>query len=299
MHGRMKCLEFLYFYLMDESSPSNNLATTSATRSFPVPPTAPTGLLPSPTIPESKTRQRSTGHVAREGSTSSDDSYTSGLSQTSSASLTSATSAASSSSTLAPRSPTSLPLPKSPPHTPPNSRDNDALDSRSTPSPFPSSGPTAKPRSLLMLRRDVDFVPLTPKKGTPLTRLGHGHGHSRLGSITNIDTTPISTPRARRPLSAGTSTDAEGDSGSVSGNSTMAFDENSSVDGSEPDLNSSSNSTSMPRRGREEALRHLKTLEGNVPRRTTEEKKKLLGTMLGNVDALVEGVRKAGVWGLG
>ena len=30
----------------------------------------------------------------------------------------------------------------------------------------------------------------------------------------------------------------------------------------------------------------------------TEEKKELLGTMLGNVDALVESVRKAGIWGL-
>jgi len=33
--------------------------------------------------------------------------------------------------------------------------------------------------------------------------------------------------------------------------------------------------------------------------RTMEEKKALLGSMLGNVDALVEGVRKAGIWGLG
>jgi hypothetical protein len=32
--------------------------------------------------------------------------------------------------------------------------------------------------------------------------------------------------------------------------------------------------------------------------RTTEEKKEILGGMLGNVDVLVEGVRKAGVWGL-
>lgn len=37
----------------------------------------------------------------------------------------------------------------------------------------------------------------------------------------------------------------------------------------------------------------------NEKRLTTEDKKKLLGTMLGNVDALVEGVRKAGIWGLG
>lgn len=43
------------------------------------------------------------------------------------------------------------------------------------------------------------------------------------------------------------------------------------------------------RRGEEEREREKKT---------TEEKKQLLGTMLGNVDALVEGVRKAGIWGL-
>ena len=33
--------------------------------------------------------------------------------------------------------------------------------------------------------------------------------------------------------------------------------------------------------------------------RSADEKKEILGSMLGNVDALVEGVRKAGVWGLG
>lgn len=33
--------------------------------------------------------------------------------------------------------------------------------------------------------------------------------------------------------------------------------------------------------------------------RSADEKKEILGGMLGNVDALVAGVRKAGVWGLG
>jgi len=33
--------------------------------------------------------------------------------------------------------------------------------------------------------------------------------------------------------------------------------------------------------------------------RTTEQKKHLLGELLGNVDALVDGVKKAGIWGLG
>ena len=37
---------------------------------------------------------------------------------------------------------------------------------------------------------------------------------------------------------------------------------------------------------------------GKAGPRTMAEKKEILGTMLGNVDALVEGVRKAGVWGL-
>jgi len=32
--------------------------------------------------------------------------------------------------------------------------------------------------------------------------------------------------------------------------------------------------------------------------KTTEQKKELLGFMLGNVDALVESVKRAGVWGL-
>lgn len=30
-----------------------------------------------------------------------------------------------------------------------------------------------------------------------------------------------------------------------------------------------------------------------------EEKKAILGGMMGNVDTLVEGVKKAGIWGLG
>lgn len=37
---------------------------------------------------------------------------------------------------------------------------------------------------------------------------------------------------------------------------------------------------------------------GDERRKTTDEKKKFLGTMLGNVDALVEGVRRAGIWHL-
>lgn len=40
-------------------------------------------------------------------------------------------------------------------------------------------------------------------------------------------------------------------------------------------------------------------VRGSSVVKSTEEKKELLGSMLGNVDALVEGVKKAGIWGLG
>jgi hypothetical protein len=54
-------------------------------------------------------------------------------------------------------------------------------------------------------------------------------------------------------------------------------------------------------RGHSQSDVELKEDEGPAERsrvRTAEEKKEILGGMLGNVDALVEGVRKAGIWGL-
>ena len=42
----------------------------------------------------------------------------------------------------------------------------------------------------------------------------------------------------------------------------------------------------------------LNRIRGSSIVKSTEEKKELLGSMLGNVDALVEGVKKAGIWGL-
>jgi hypothetical protein len=42
-----------------------------------------------------------------------------------------------------------------------------------------------------------------------------------------------------------------------------------------------------------------KVIFGQHRIRTGEEKREILSGLLGNVDALVEGVRKAGIWGLG
>lgn len=100
---------------------------------------------------------------------------------------------------------------------------------------------------MLMLRKEVDYEPQSPKK-VPVSRLGVADGRS------------VSQLRER----------AIGRSES-SGSSSQSLDLTNDLEA------------------------HCDLHRGV---RTTDEKKELLGTMLGNVDALVEGVRKAGIWGL-
>ncbi|KAI0316116.1 cell division protein Cdc14 [Amylostereum chailletii] len=149
---KMKCLEFLYFYLLDEKTSADMPAPT-----LPPPP-----LSPSPFIAEMRTSERS--RLFRDASSGSDDSYSSGSSRSSSSSQSSASSLSSStsissSSTVAPTTPPNL-SPKTPP--------------RSPTTPNANRRPFAKPRSLLMLQKDVDFTPLSPKKAH-VARLGVGH----------------------------------------------------------------------------------------------------------------------------
>ncbi|KAF8592723.1 hypothetical protein K439DRAFT_1626064 [Ramaria rubella] len=178
---RIKCLEFLYFYLLDETG---DLSLTSPTK--PKPPT------PNQNI--------------------------------ASASASSSRSA----------SPDSTSIPRT---------------------------PRKQPRNLALLRRDLDFIPITPKKaqvsrlgvGTPRTGTGAGAGripHSEKpgrSSPVDISITPASPTKRRSPgLSAATAAESQ----------------------------------------------------CNL-RRSTQEKKEILSNLLGNVDALVEGVSKSGIWGLG
>jgi len=121
---------------------------------------------------------------------------------------------------------------------------------------------------MMLLKKEVDYVPQSPKKvgvmGLGLGRQGHQKGLS-------TSTATSSNPSGSYPLRTRSSGDrplvavGEGSSASIVA-STVG-----QVDGK----------------------------EGPHKWKTTEEKKELLGTMLGNVDALVEGVRKAGIWGLG
>ena len=114
---------------------------------------------------------------------------------------------------------------------------------------------------MMMLKKEVDYIPQSPKKVAGLgARRPHGHSGN---------------------LSSSTSFHSRSKSRLIS---TESLCEEMGLD-----VSSSSKQNSE----------RTAVVVGKHKWRTTEEKKELLGTMLGNVDALVEGVRKAGIWGLG
>lgn len=125
-----------------------------------------------------------------------------------------------------------------------------------------------------MLRKEVDFVPLSPKKAQ-IAGLGLGKRGGppipplRLGTRQPLLRKP--SPLSRDP----------------SGEALFSSDE--SAYGSGPPEDCAANLTLSPNDEISPSLRV----------RTTEDKKRILGQMLGNVDALVEGVKSAGIWGLG
>ncbi|KAJ7821209.1 cell division control protein 14, SIN component-domain-containing protein [Mycena olivaceomarginata] len=326
---RMKCLEFLYFYLLDET-------TASLPASAPAPSPATPTPTPAPTAP-STPRQPSTPNanrkpfpnatpvrpMSRYGSSafslgsgsfvgsafsgthshsSSTSSSSSGGSGGGSRSTSgSSTSSFSSTSSIAgsrrpcPRRP-SLPRRPPPTSTSTSSTSSTAINSTSTPTAStkiagtplgkrtPAQTPArAQPRALMMLRKDLDFVPLSPKRavvvgedGAPLGRArGVGAG---AGAGGGRESTRARTRTGSRLVG---DEDAEAETDGTCGETeteTETEGEEGAVDDTE-------------RMGREGG--------GGGEARTTDEKKKLLATMLGNVEALVEGVRKAGIWGLG
>ncbi|KAI9467051.1 CDC14-domain-containing protein [Lactarius psammicola] len=226
---RMKCLEFLYFYLMDETSPRSDLSGAAFETSHLL--AAP--LSPSPFI-DTPIKFQYFAQSGRNASSGSEDSFTSSDSLRSSSSSSSSTTSLSSSSTTS----------KTPP----------------SPTKPSSTHSFTRPRSLLMLQREVDFVPATPKK-------------SHVSRLSVDPLRPLSMPNSPfknfRAVPDGNdklnpASFHEGDGAAVGGEQNIAFSK----------------------------LGNRDTVK------TTEQKKEFLGMMLGNVDALVEGVKRAGVWGL-
>ncbi|KAF9025868.1 CDC14-domain-containing protein [Hymenopellis radicata] len=198
--------------------------------------------------------------------------------------------------------------------------------------------PSLQPQQLDALRREVDTAPSTPMASVPSTPMRApskkpyinatpSRPMSRYGSSTySISNSGISDGHSSR------STSSSSASSVTSSNSTAPSSVESSPkkEGSfalPPIAQSQPRSLRMLKEvefvpesplkgpgGQARPSRHLPskslsrlgsafTLDAKCARerkatRTIEEKKEILGTMLGNVDALVEGVRKAGIWGL-
>jgi len=111
-----------------------------------------------------------------------------------------------------------------------------------------------------MLQREVDFIPATPKKS----------------HVSRLSVDPL------RPLSVPNSPFKNfraGPDGNDKMNSASFHESDGAAIGGEQNI-------AFSKLGNQDTIK------------TTEQKKEFLGLMLGNVDALVEGVKRAGVWGL-
>ncbi|KAH0840193.1 cell division control protein 14, SIN component-domain-containing protein [Lanmaoa asiatica] len=152
---RMKCLEFLYFYLMDETSHNVSGAPSLGSQSTPSTPVT--------TQVHTSTRILGPRIFARPASTSS-SSFSSSSSSSSSKSALSVATCSSQSSVQSIRTPSpvkksySTPMNVSDLSTPPNSPPPVRDGGRKTPR-------AVSTRSMMMLRRDVDYEPQSPKKG--------------------------------------------------------------------------------------------------------------------------------------
>ena len=143
----------------------------------------------------------------------------------------------------------------------------------------------------MLLRKEVDYVPQSPKK--PLLV---GIGKSPL--VTASSQTVVSTCNRRvhrKSLSA--STNGNGLSPSVLPRKRSDAERIRTL-GTPLKRTAEKSTATVPEKKVQEDDKAEKENK-KIDWKTLEEKKELLGTMLGNVDALVEGVRKAGIWGLG
>ncbi|KAK7033584.1 hypothetical protein VNI00_012816 [Paramarasmius palmivorus] len=344
---RMKCLEFLYFYLLDETLEVPMLGASTKEKEVEVE-------VPVPTVPNTPTSSKTPSTTTKPASkpkpfisatpirppTSRYGSSTFSFSSGSEAS-----GGTFSTSTL----------------TPPDSRVPSASSTTST-STSPKkprtknaiglgrpSGPgtprprqrtqTPEPRTLGMLKRDVEFVPQSPAGVNPLLTTPapaprRTHGHVKAKSVGGVEVKKalsegVVVGKNRLGVGAGMGRTSSLGSSFVTPDHEQEVEEDEDECrfwGSSPpsSTHSNSNSTPNPRStsnstaalisppqstvtsptkasftltsDKENRLPSYTPHQGQI--KTTAQKTAHLSTMLGNVDALVEGVRRAGIWGV-
>ena len=327
----MKCLEFLYFYLLDETNTPSSLSDAAL-----VTPTGGSAPVAIPNLLASPVNLN-----ASSGTSTRSFTYTTDLSDSPSSSYSST------SSTWDTKTTSSIDSCESSAYA--TSCSSDSFDDYLTPVesssppaakgsvPVPKtsrlvmSSSNAQPRSLLMLHKDVDFIPSTPKKAQ-ITKLGVGvprtsnlaRTSSKLSttqdprkeraerevfaSRTNkVDTPAQMRSHQRMHSSQSLETPVKIPSHLVASNlgTPMSSSKTSSPPHSPPLVPVSRPFQKGHRRGQSsiDTQGLFISVSTGLPltdngTRSMEEKKEILGGLLGNVDALVDGVRKAGIWGL-
>lgn len=303
----MKCLEFIYFYLLDETGVST--ATPIEDLSGFEMETSSSSVLSSPTSSSERFEPNPRAMLSMSIAGSRD---------TSGSSIFSAVSAASTSATSIP-SVQNTPKPSAHYSPDPDSPTPAPRASSRLVTPPSQRGP--QPRNLMMLKKDVDYTPQSPKK-VQIAGLGVGTP----GPATSMRVQ--SKLRAAEDVLSSEASETDDNSDSLRGIS-PATPRPKVVLSSHKRAESSMAGTplilpegartpvplSKHRRARSDldfgaaaaAIQARTSSSGAVLQRalhrkatkTHEEKKELLGTLLGNVDALVEGVRQQGIWGLG
>lgn len=318
----MKCLEFLYFYLLDETGVP--MATSVEELPFTEVETPLSSVPSSPTSPSDRfiPNHRSKPSMSSVGSRDISGSSIFSAVSTASTSATSLPSVQNTPKPSAHYSPDAdLPTPAR--------RGPSASSSRLV---TPPSQRSLQPRNLMLLKKDVDYTPQSPKKAQ-IAGLGVGaprsatpmRAQSKLrapedvlsseASETDDASDPLRgiAPATPRPKAAALA-HKRAESSLVGTPSALGASGVSTSEGARTPV-----PLSKHRRARSEldvlgmpgasTPQGRATSSGAVLQRashrkatyakTTEEKKELLGTLLGNVDALVAGVRQQGIWGLG
>ncbi|KAI0700607.1 cell division control protein 14, SIN component-domain-containing protein [Cytidiella melzeri] len=313
---RMRCIEFLYFYLMDESplgrpdedsqykarSHSSSLSSTSSVQQTP---TAPSSPVHSSSHQQSHRSALSVSQLS-DSSVSSVDSCT-----TTSTAASNSTRATSVSSRRSSVSTGSTPAPISPLAPSPTIVEK----------PRHARSGSAQPRTVSMLKYEGEFRLLRPKNaqaklgvGTPrlpssrpkLARIDNtvlspdDTEHEDSGNSTSSLNTRLEELQTPRQIVQRTQAMSLGQLGAPSTPNASAQRGHrraqSSIEiGSVLSSPMMRSPTASPG-GSKESSKVLSPAKSGV--RTMQEKKAFLGTMLGNVDALVESIQKAGVLGL-
>ncbi|KAF8646373.1 hypothetical protein AX16_007239 [Volvariella volvacea WC 439] len=359
---RMKCLEFLYFYLLDESpmAGDNDLSSSQSTPHTPAPqqqsrvsPKKPYVNGFAPNLPSTR-RPSISSSIFPSSELSLNDSSSSRSTSTSSHSSHSSVSSVTSASSVG-----SVPFPTSNPQdkqsalqllqnytrqqqqlqqplppsvsrasskTPPQSPPPSSRSSRIAQTPVSRRAHRdaqlqLQTKPLHMFNKDVDYTPLSPQKPSAIERTASSPSGNSVSGMepSGIPHTPLNSHNRIRSSDSAASS-LTGAMMSLSERSGPAHSRGKSLSalskgGGSRSLGDVNNDKSrdlgpafVPRRSgqtrdKENSPKEVKSRRrqnsASVLVKTTEQKKEYLGTMLGNVDALVEGVRKAGIWGLG